>query len=231
MSELVSCLCVTRGPYLANALRQFRAQTHARRELVVVHQGLSASALAEARALGAILVDAPRSARLGALRQLAIEAATGPWAIQWDDDDLFHPDRIARQLAFAVERAHDVVFLSRWHMRTLAKPLEIYRSFPRLWEGSMLARRASLLREGYDFTMALAEDSAICRALCLRAKATGPEQIGVMNAPELYLYQHTGRNSWPLGHFAGMMHRSELLLPMAATAVLEAFPAWQNESA
>lgn len=218
MTARVSCLCVTRGPRISHAIAQFERQTYGERELVVVHQGLTERASIKLRAVNAVVVHAPQRLRLGSLRNLAVQAATGQWCIQWDDDDMFHQGRIERQLTHAINAGQEAQFMSSWFMRDVLTG-DVFHSFRRLWEGSLLASRRMLLRHPYDGTLSKAEDSAQARAMVTHDK----QRVGIIEAPELYLYQYHGANTWGGDHFRGLFERSKLLTPMQAAEVLRGF--------
>ena len=103
-SGLVSCLMVTRDryPFARLAIEAFRRQTHAERELVVVQDGTDTRLVEEIKQADDPTIRAFRAPAvglsLGALRNLAVAAARGPFVCQWDDDDLYDPDRIAAQM-------------------------------------------------------------------------------------------------------------------------------------
>ena len=103
---LVSCLMVTadRGALAARAVRCFARQTYPNRELVVLDDGREEigpvmSAHAAGTPVRHVRIDpaAPRLA-LGALRNRGLEAARGELVAQWDDDDWYHPERLAEQV-------------------------------------------------------------------------------------------------------------------------------------
>src|SRR5436190_287881 len=103
---VISCLCVTRARVnlLGRAVRCFLEQSHARRELLIVFDADDAAtrqyvgALADVRIRGIEVAASPRRA-LGSLRNLAVAEARGQYVCQWDDDDWYHPDRLAVQLS------------------------------------------------------------------------------------------------------------------------------------
>lgn len=107
----ISCLTVTadRLVLLKEAVRCFRDQTYPNKELVIVTDGRERTRDAIHRYLRAlgdpairmIALDGERRT-LGALRNIAVEAASGDVICQWDDDDLYHPDRLRVQLDFMV---------------------------------------------------------------------------------------------------------------------------------
>lgn len=119
---LVSCLMVTRGlperfPFLRRSIAAYDAQTHARRELVIVVHGGTADYRATIAAyidgLGrkdVRIIEAPEHLRLGGLRRISRDAADGAVHCQWDDDDLYHPERIERQLAALIGSGAEGVY-------------------------------------------------------------------------------------------------------------------------
>src|SRR6202012_3652619 len=82
------------------------AQTWSPRELVVVlDQGTAEARAAIGRAVAEVdrgdirIVEPPGPLSLGALRNLSWREARGEIVCIWDDDDLHHPERLARQVA------------------------------------------------------------------------------------------------------------------------------------
>ncbi|MEM9663753.1 MAG: glycosyltransferase family 2 protein [Bacteroidota bacterium] len=92
-------------PHLCKrALLSYQAQTYPHKELVVLDNGTRPMD----ELLGTLPSDEVHYMRvephpdlvIGALRNLSLEAATGPYvAPQWDDDDWSHPDRLTQQVA------------------------------------------------------------------------------------------------------------------------------------
>jgi len=101
MPIAISCLMPTRGRHalLARAVAGFLAQDRDDAELVIVSEDGVPGSIAEALAGGRVRhVACAAGLALGAKRNLAVEAAHGNWLLHWDDDDLYAPDRIARQI-------------------------------------------------------------------------------------------------------------------------------------
>lgn len=91
----------TRGRYhlLARAVAGFLAQDMPEAELVIVSEDGIPDSIRAALATGRVRhVPCPAGLTLGAKRNFACEAAHGKWLIHWDDDDLYAPDRLARQV-------------------------------------------------------------------------------------------------------------------------------------
>lgn len=115
----ISCLMPTRARHalLPRAVAGFLAQQRDDAELVIVSEdGLPA-------ALHALMAADPRIRHvacaaglpLGAKRNLACAAAQGDWLLHWDDDDLYAPDRITRQIGAMQAANADVSGSSRVH--------------------------------------------------------------------------------------------------------------------
>ncbi len=207
---------VTRGtaprlPMLARAIAGFACQTHAARELVIVADaGADVGAVERlAAAAGTVrVVTAEPGVTLGALRNRSVASARGNVVCQWDDDDLHHPERIARQLA--AMGAAGACALSE--VMLLDSPARVLR-----WAnwaatpagghpGTLMARRERMPAYPEAGPQAsLGEDLAMWQALA----AAGPVgRLGGM--PHLYVYVSHGRNSWPAVHHAMLADRLAL---------------------
>jgi UDP:flavonoid glycosyltransferase YjiC (YdhE family) len=197
-APLVSCLMVTRDrPALAwRAVECFLRQTWPRRELVIVDdgadpaiEGLVAALPADA---GVVLVRLPDEGRsLGALRNVAVERASGELVAQWDDDDLYDPQRLELQVGALTAFSADACLLERerlwWPGGT-----RMATSCRRLWEGSMVARKGALipypdLRRG--------EDSPVVERLVADGRVVR------LDRPDLYTYLFHGENTFGQGHW------------------------------
>ncbi|MCA9515904.1 MAG: glycosyltransferase family 2 protein [Myxococcales bacterium] len=120
MSEepLVSCLMVTRNRsrLAERALRCFAAQTWKNRELVIIDDGDEDYEPVIAPYRGNVVVHYHRfekdsERRLGAARNLSLDHANGDFLMQWDDDEWYHPERIAAQMGYLAEHRLDGVVL------------------------------------------------------------------------------------------------------------------------
>ena len=105
---MISCLMVThdRLALARRAIRCFADQTYPRRELVIVTDGdlryrRALACYVDHLALQTVRFVYPDSDQLplGQLRNIALDAAHGDVICQWDDDDCYHPERLAVQLA------------------------------------------------------------------------------------------------------------------------------------
>jgi len=128
---LISCVMVTRSSRLTlarEALADFARQTYASRDLVVVIEGDDPTltrtlspreqilALADEVGCGARVrqvITVPPGLPLGTLRNRSLRHADAYWA-QWDDDDRYHPERLAVQWqALQEQRAAATVLVAQ----------------------------------------------------------------------------------------------------------------------
>jgi len=215
---LVSCLTVTQAGRLEPlrlSIGDYMRQSHAERELVVVHDGddgfdAKVRALcAECRVTPVRVQSAPRGTALGALRNLATGLAKGELVCQWDDDDRFHPLRLELQIRALVADAADFCFLSdQLHWFPARGELTLddchMESYPfNFVQGTLLGRRAALPR--YP-ELARGEDTA----LCLSILQAGCRIARLRDAGWSYVYVYHGANAWPLAHHAAIARAKTL---------------------
>ena len=100
-TPLVSCVVPTfnAGRYLAQALESIRDQRHATLEIVIADDGSDDDTLDIVRGQGdGVRLVAHREQGPAATRNLGIRAARGAFLAFLDPDDLWHPDKLARQV-------------------------------------------------------------------------------------------------------------------------------------
>jgi len=208
----VSCLLVTlpvpeRLPFVTRSIDDFCRQTVKNKNLVLVLSGGIESIHQAIRDYVASLdrhdihiFTQPPDWNLGQLRNFSIENATGDVLCHWDDDDLYHPERLERQLSRLLEGNFEAVYLQ-----------EVMQHFPSLghlywtnWRATeagghpatlMVRREAAVRYSTEGSTARLGEDSEAARALLARGC------VGYVTAmPHLYIYTSHGGNSWPQEH-------------------------------
>jgi glycosyltransferase involved in cell wall biosynthesis len=194
-SPLVSCLMVTRGDegLMRQAIACFQAQTYGHRELIVVSAARQTDVAGFVAGLGdpRIRFVAAADAPLGGLRNASVAAAQGDLICQWDDDDLSDPRRLELMVSVLAASQCDAVFLSRVTLWWPARR-RLVLSEARLWEGTMLARRGAVPPyPHYDRR----EDSAMVETL------RQGSSVAVVDAPGMYVYRVTGKNTWDEAHF------------------------------
>ena len=195
-----------RPQLLRRAVRCFNRQTYPHRELVVLDDGAADLEVA----LHDVPSDALRYHRierrpdnvLGALRNQTLDLAEGDVLAQWDDDDWYHDDRLAVQVA-ALEAGHDACTIAAtlMHLNTPE-----YLRLPYVGHlaggvpGTVVHRRDAAVR--YP-AQRRAEDSVYLDAWRQRRYAELPESHA-----HLFIRTFHGANTWEQGHFLRRMRNS-----------------------
>jgi hypothetical protein len=200
---LVSCLMVTRGnlDLMRHSVECYVRQSWAERELVVVTDVDRTQAVGDLlRAFQlkrAQVVGVGPGMTLGDLRNIAIARAKGAILIQWDDDDLSDPDRIAIAARVLQREAVGAVFLDRWLLWWPSRQLAAL-AYPRACEGSVAMWRRSA--RVYP-AQAKGEDTLALNYL--------DEPVALINSPLQYVYTITGENTWDEAHFEAQVAAAE----------------------
>ena len=215
----ISCLMVTRGraSLAARAIRCFQAQSHEERELVIVDDDRDDTLEAHVRALRDPRVvyvrEPPEGRTLGALRNIAVASASGSFVCQWDDDDVYHPRRVERQLAALEATMADACFLAHNHI-WWPKLGRIAKSKWRVWEGSILCTKSR---------MPLYPDSRSGEDTVVAQVIARERRIALLDAPDLYVYVVHGDNTFGPAHFEShWVHAEERFEGASYTSKLEA---------
>lgn len=193
----VSCLMVTRGNFdlAKTAYYSFKLQTWSNKELIIVCD----AGADELKGLVASdqqvkFIEAPSGLTLGELRNISIAHASGDFVCQWDDDDLYAPERISVCVGILISASVDAVFLNSWIVWWMQRQ-SMCISPSRIWEGSLLARRSVMpiypaLKKG--------EDTTVSKWI------TEYFPVALIDCPQLYCYRITGENTWNEAHFEGL---------------------------
>lgn len=194
---LVTAMMVTKGrPALAQrAVRSFQNQTYSNCELLIVDDDEDDTLGRWVQSLGDKSIRhmhlPPEQRRLGTLRNIAVQEAHGKYVAQWDDDDLSHPQRLALETGLVLLHNADACFLQR-EMLWAPGQRRLVISVRRLWEGSFLARKATL--PGYP-DKGKGEDSPVADAIALNQRTV------LLDYPQLYTYVFHDRNTHESTHF------------------------------
>ena len=212
MADLITCLMVTRPsiarlPGLRQTLRDFAAQTHRSREMVIVIDAGSEAeaepvlrAVAEAGQETIRTMVAGRPMPLGALRNLAWAQARGAVTCTWDDDDRHHPARLAEQFAAMSASGQPACYLQEF-MHLFAQERRLYRVNFRpapdpVAVNTLMARTD--LPHRYPETGPAAqrgEDTALFRAI-----RNGASFHALTDRPQLFIYVNHGGNTCSDAH-------------------------------
>jgi glycosyltransferase involved in cell wall biosynthesis len=171
---------------------------------------------------------------LGQLRNESISLSKYEVVCQWDDDDLYHPDRLVKQYDALTQSGADFCFLGdQLHYFTN----EAYffwddwslETFPRdLIQGSLMGYK-SLIGEYPDKVRG--EDTD----LVLRLLSEGRSLHRLSGCAWLYIYSYHGANAWEeshhkaISHIKRMRHRELQEKLPELTSELKAF-AWKFDS-
>lgn len=207
----ISCLTATldRLILLKEAIRCYLDQTYPNKELVIVTEGTPRYKQAIAAYLQTLGRDDIKLVTLdgddytlGKVRNVSLEAATGDVVCQWDDDDLYHPHRLAVQAGFMLQAGAEACFLTDqlqyfveerelfWIDWTLGGQVQgQYSQIP----GTLMMYADARFR--YPDDARKHEDSALQEAI------TGTLQIvGLPDQGHLYVYRYHTRNSFSKEH-------------------------------
>ncbi len=208
---MISCLMVTQPDRIALAriaIADFAAQTHADRELLMVHDGDAASHAMLERAATDYAVTIrvlrqPPGRTLGALRNAAVAAAAGDFICQWDDDDRYHPQRLALQWQALSEAKADFCFLGD-QLHWFPASAEMFwddwsrEAYPfNLVQGTLLGKRASMPLYPEQ---SLGEDTGLLIEILRR----GDSIARLRDAGWCYVYVYHGANAWTGEHHAAI---------------------------
>lgn len=213
MTELISCLCVSKNPYsiVKNSITSFLFQTHPNRELIFVYENDNPY-IDEIKnnfndsSIKFISVEKHEDIHLGELRNISLKYASGKYVIQWDDDDIYYYKRIELQLLFLKEQNCEACILDQ---RYFFFDNHIYLTNITAFEGSIMAEK-SLLVDKYN-NVKRGEDSIIILNL-IRNK-----HLRVMHCPYLYLYIYHGNNVFDTQHFTIIQQHSTRLQHLTLT--------------
>jgi glycosyltransferase involved in cell wall biosynthesis len=173
--------CYNGERYLRAALDSVRAQTFADWELIFWDNASTDRSAAIVREFAEPRVRyfrAERTTPLGEARAGALAVASGTWVGFLDSDDLWYPEKLARQLAALAGTQHALCYTAIHEITPAGAPLRLVR--PRYHSGDMLAQQ--LMQ--YDINMV---SPLLRRALLLQHRLTFNPQITASEEYNLFL--------------------------------------------
>jgi glycosyltransferase involved in cell wall biosynthesis len=217
----ISCLTVTldRLVLLKEAIRCFCDQTYPRKELVIVTNGTERYKQAIDRYIQSLnrsdircIALAEQDYTLGKLRNIAVAAASGAIVCQWDDDDLYHPERLRIQYEY-MEHHHAraclmtdylhffhavrEMFWVNWTNRTADKRHH-------LLPGTLLMYKDERFRYPESGPSAIrGEDDALIDQIYSYVDVADLSSFGY-----LYIYTYHGKNTFSKDHHARLAIQS-----------------------
>ena len=186
------------GPYLKPAIESLLAQSHRDFELIAIENGSTDGAKEIIRAYAEAdprirLFDLPENIGRSPALNLALSRATGPLIAVLDADDLSHPQRLEKQVAYL--RTHpEILAVGTWCdqiapdgalievLRPPAEAAELRQSLawqnPLVHSSIMYRRQVALEVGGYPLANPLCHDFALWLALAGRGElANLPERL------------------------------------------------------
>lgn len=197
----VSCLMVTanRKSLMQRSIRCYNDQTYPNKEMVIVDDG--------EQDLSEVLTTVPEDElvyvklepsednTLGKLRNVSLDRANGDYLVQWDDDDWYHPERIAIQ-AEKLNEGYDACCLTAALMH-LDTPRFVEHPYvgtlPEGVPGSIMHRNSGDIR--YPHTRR-AEDTVYLKEWMEKRYTQLPESYAY-----LFIRCFHGSNTWEKEHF------------------------------
>ncbi len=209
---LISCLCVTRKRVdrLKRAVSCFLSQTYVNKELLVIVEDDDVETVAYLQTLNhsniryQVLKREPKMT-LGELRNLAIDKSQGEYFCQWDDDDWYHCERLARQVAAAIDNYHPGSILTNWLIFDESNK-QAYFSWIRWWEGSILFKKDVLITKKISYpAIEKGEDTFFIQSIINKSR------VYPMISPPIYIYTYHGKNTWDRSQFETNFKMSQKL--------------------
>lgn len=210
-NDSVSCLMVTanRPHFVRRAIALFEAQTHQNRELVIIDDGeIDLTPIIASSSVSHLIryfhLSSESRLSLGELRNKSIAVADGEWCIQWDDDEWYHPSRIAEQLAEAKNTKTGSSAL-KWTLMHIDDSSILGTKLFRVdtgiaTPGTLLFRRDA----GATYRpLARNEDGFFMRDVKNRVGLTSLDE----SSSHLFVRVFHGANTWDVDHFLRRLRR------------------------
>ncbi|MDO8389124.1 MAG: glycosyltransferase family A protein [Actinomycetota bacterium] len=217
--QLVSCVMVTRDrPELARrAVQCFLDQSWPHRELVILDDGdADYSPMLDSLPLQGHRVRYHRvpshpNVLLGALRNLSLDLSDGDWCIQWDDDEWYHPDRIAIQMAHHRGVAGVALQWTLVDVQSEDRGRLTFRADTGIATPGTILHRRDVAR--YP-NVSRGEDAAFMRDV----RRAGNLQVLGREFSHLFVRRFHGANTWDEQHFLARLRRRPIDVPSYALA-------------
>ena len=209
---LISCICVTKNhpDLLSKAIKCFKAQTYANKELILLYDesNLPTRDFLRKNVHNHCIKIFPVNGcfTLGALRNYAVENSNGDFFCQWDDDDWHNAFRLAFQYSAIKKNSYSACIIDQWILFDSLTE-KAYLSGKRLWEGSLLCRKDMFLTKKYE-NVSRGEDTPLVEYLYHHKLLHLMEGL-----PELYIYNYHGGNTFDREHFNELFDYGTLMPP------------------
>jgi glycosyltransferase involved in cell wall biosynthesis len=218
-TPLISCLCITHNnlAQLQRAINCFKSQTYPNKELLILYESDNDQLRNRVEtdpdeSIYFVEVPAVPKLTLGQLRNIAVEKCNGDLFCQWDDDDWYASNRLEVQMEAVTQNWKPASMLVYWLMYDSCAN-QAYLSPFRLWEGSILCKKAIITQECNYASLVKGEDTI------LLGKLIENNSIFPVVKPNLYIYVFHGNNTWNYKHFNHFYKRGQKLSGAASDLV------------
>lgn len=195
---------------LERSIHCFLAQTYLNKELIILYEKDDDAtdsyirSMAPSFEIKTVAVSPEIGSKLGELRNIAIQEASGTYVCQWDDDDWFHARRLEYQYKITVSSQKAGCIMKQWIVFD-ATVNKAYASHYRHWEGSIFCKRSILLQAKYE-NKSEGEDTQTINQLVAEDLL-----YPITNAPHLYIYVYHGYNTWNYHHWKQIFEAGTIL--------------------
>jgi glycosyltransferase involved in cell wall biosynthesis len=212
---LVSCLMVTRAANMKiidNAIFSYTIQTYKNKELVIITDCDSKN-LDDLKCLldkyndnSIRIVYLKEKLKMGALRNASINNALGEYCIQWDDDDLYHSDRIEKQYFELISGDYDYCLLKDFMMyfyNTHILSMNTWFNDKMVGKPPTIMFRKNM-KYRYPDHVQFGEDIEIFNT-------TNLKPCILYDMPHLYIYTYHGYNSYDYEHYLNLYNHTKVI--------------------
>jgi len=221
---------------LQKSITAYQKQTHPSRELVILIENLPHLRFGYELVQSYIdslnddsirLITLTKEHTLGELRNLNLLEAKGDLICQWDDDDMYHPKRLAEQYDCLSISGQDANILSEVLLFDLPSKNLFYTNWKSSpiqgFPGSLLAKKMSMPSYPEQGEQArLGEDAVVVHQLLIKNRLSTLPDKGY-----IYAYLFHNHNSWPQAHFNMLIDKlaiSKGLLDKKEAIILSQLP-------
>lgn len=201
----VSCVMVTRNRFnfWKRSVHAFLEQVHGNKELVVVvdrdPEGFARMQhYVEEHGIENVRLHlSTEKLFLGDLRNRSLDLADGEMVCQWDDDDLYHPERITRQLDTMLMSGSEVSFLAE-HFAIADESNDLYLcDWHRTSEGGMPSTLLGSKRSLPQYPGLPRHEDTVFQRTLLRSEV---RIANLRDLSGLHIYVCHGSNTSAAGH-------------------------------
>lgn len=200
--EKVSCLCISefRVDNLKFSYQLYRSQLYQNKELIVIYSQddiatthfIALITKSDTSVVG-ISLENSSAISLGSKRNIAIKAASGQYICNWDDDDIYHPDRISASIGSIYTSKKNAVVLSNVILYD-KNVKQAFLSKRRCWEQTIFCSKNFITKNNIYY-------SDLNKGEDVNFIAQMADSIFILCNPILYIYVFHKKNTCDANHF------------------------------